>query len=44
MKDLNVKQKTIKILKENTGSNLFDLCQSNFLLVMLLEAKEKKVN
>ena len=25
MKDLNVRQKTIKILQEKTGSNLFDL-------------------
>ena len=31
VKDLNVRQKSIKILDENTGSNLFDLGQSNFL-------------
>ena len=30
MKDLNVRQETIKIL-ENTDSNLFDISQSNFL-------------
>jgi len=32
MKDLNVRQESIKILEENTGSNLFDLSCSNFLL------------
>ena len=32
MKDLNVREETIKILEENTGSNLFDLGQSNVLL------------
>ena len=32
MKDLNVRQETIKILQEKTGSNLFDLSWSNFLL------------
>ena len=32
MKDLNVRQESIKILEENTGSNLFDLGRSNFLL------------
>ena len=41
IKDLNVRQDTIKIL-ENTGSNLSDLGRSNFLLDMLLEAKETK--
>ena len=43
MKDLNVRQKMITIL-ENTGSNLFDLCQSNFLLDMSLKVRETKVN
>ena len=31
MKDLNVRQESIKILEENTGSNPFDLGCSNFL-------------
>ena len=32
MKDLNVRQETIKALEEKTGNNLFDLSHSNFLL------------
>ena len=31
MKDLNVRQDSIKILEENTGNNLFELGHSNFL-------------
>ena len=42
MKDLNVRQETIKILEENTGSNLFNLGHSNFLLNTSLEARETK--
>ena len=42
MKDLNVRQETIKILEKNTGSNLFDLGQSNFLLDRSSEARETK--
>ena len=42
MKDLNVKEETIKILEENTGRNLFDLSCSNFLLGMSPQAKETK--
>ena len=42
MKDLNVRQETIKILEENTGSNLLVISQSNFLLDTALEAKETK--
>ena len=42
MKDLNVRQETIKILEENTGSNFFDLGCGNFLLDMPLEARETK--
>ena len=40
MKDLNVRQETIKILEENTGTNLFDLGQNNFLLDVSPEARE----
>ena len=42
MKDLNVKQETIKILEENTGNNLCDLSHNNFLLDMSPEARETK--
>ena len=41
MKDLNVRQETIKIL-ENTASNLPGLSHSNFLLDMSSEARETK--
>ena len=40
MKDLNVRQETIKILEENTGSNLFDVGHINFFLDMSPEARE----
>ena len=41
MKNLNVRQKTIKILEDDTGSNLFDISHNNFLLdsVEFLERK-----
>ena len=42
MKDLNVRQETIKILEENTDSNLSDLGSSNFLLNTSPEARETK--
>ena len=42
MQDLNVRQKSIKTLEENTGSNLFDLGHSNFLLDMSPKARETK--
>ena len=42
MKDLNVRQEAIKILKEKAGKNLFDLACSNFLLNTTLEARETK--
>ena len=42
MKDLNVRQDTIKILEENTGSNFFDIDHTTFLLDMSPEARENK--
>ena len=42
MKDLNVRQETIKIPEEYRGSNLFDLSSSNFLLDTSPEARETK--
>ena len=42
MKDLNVRQEAIKILKEKAGKNLFVLARSNFLFNTSLEAREKK--
>ena len=42
IKDLNVRQETIKIPQEKTGTNLFDLSHSNFLLDMSQEAREIK--
>ena len=38
-----MRQESIKILEENTGSNLFDLGHSNFLLDMSPEARETEV-
>ena len=43
MKDLNVKQETIETLEENTGSHLFDIRCSNFLLDMSPETRETEV-
>ena len=42
MKDLNVRQKAIKILKEKAGKPLFVLGHSNFLLNTSPEARGKK--
>ena len=42
IRDLNVKQEAMKILKEKAGKNLFDLGRSNFLLNTFLEARETK--
>ena len=42
MKDLNVRQESIKIQEEKAGNNLFDLGHSNFLLDMSPKARETK--
>ena len=42
LKHLNVGQESIKILEENTGSNLFDLGCGNFFLDTSPEARETK--
>ena len=44
MKDLNVRQESIKILEKNTGSSLFDLSHSNFLLDTSPKARETRAN
>ena len=44
MKDLNIRQETIKTLKENTGHKLFDFGCSNFLLDTSLKARETRTN
>ena len=42
MKDLNMRQESINILEENTGSNRFDLGCSKFLLDRTPKAREPK--
>ena len=42
MKDLNVRQETIKTLEEKAGKNLLDLSHSNFLLDTSPKARELK--
>ena len=42
MKDLNVRQETIKTLEEKAGNNLFHLSHSNFLLDTSPKARELK--
>ena len=42
MKDLNVRQESIKILEENTSNTLFDLGHSNFLQDTSMKARETK--
>ena len=42
MKDLNVRQDSIKILEENTGNTLFELGHSNFLQDTSMKAKETR--
>ena len=40
MKDLNVRQDSIKILEENTGNTLFELGHSNFLQDTSMNARK----
>ena len=42
IEDLNMRQETVKILEENTGSNLFDLGHGDFLLDTSPKARETK--
>ena len=42
MKNLNVRQETIKTLEEKAGQNLSDVTRSNFLLNTSPKAKELK--
>ena len=42
IKDLNVRQESIRILEENIGSNLFDISHSKFFQDMSPKAKETK--
>ena len=42
MKDLNVRQGTIKSLEEKAGNNLIDLSRSNFFLGTSPKARELK--
>ena len=43
MKDLSVRQESIKILEENTGSNFFYLSRSNFFQEILPKAREARI-
>ena len=43
IKDLNMRQESIKILEESIGSNLFDIDHSNFFQDMSPKAKGTKV-
>ena len=42
MKDLNVRQESIKIPEENTGNTLFEFGHSNFLQDTSMKARETK--
>ena len=42
MRDLHVRQESIKILEENTGNTLFELGHSDFLQDTSTKAKETK--
>ena len=43
MKELNVRQESIKILEENKGSNLFDISHSNFFQDTSPKSRETKL-
>lgn len=40
--NLNIRPKTIKLLKENIGSMLFNISLSNIFLICLLRQKKQK--
>ena len=42
IKDLNVRLETIKILEENIGSKILDICCSNIFSDTLPQARETK--
>ena len=42
MKDLNLRQESIKILEKNTGNTLFELSHSNFLQDTSMKTRETK--
>ena len=42
MKDLSVRQDSIKILEDNTGNTLFELGHSNFLQDTSMKSRETK--
>ena len=42
MKDLDVRQESIKILEENTGSNLYDISHRNFFQDMSPKTRKTK--
>ena len=44
MKDLNVRQESIKILEENTGNSLFELGHSNFFQFTSMKTRETSKN
>ena len=44
MKDLNVRQESIKILAENIGSNLFNISHNNFFQDTSPKARKTKAN
>lgn len=43
MKDLNVRQKSIQILEDNIGSNIYDIGHTNFFQDTSPKARETKV-